>query len=162
MKRLISLVVVLLVILACKAGEPQKFEVSKLLMKFNTKTEQTHSFYGAGDFIINQSTIDCTPMKISRLISIQGDRLTIDGGTEYETIFKIATCTYDKGKVFVDRGTMELYHLSCNELIENELSPWTSIITIQKVKDGTRCKTIITIPSYDKDGVMCQCTILQD
>lgn len=162
MKRLISLVVVLLVLLACKAGEPQIFDVSKLLMKFNTKTEQTHEFYGAGEFIINEGTIDCTPLKIPHSISIRGDRLTIDSGTEYETIFKIVNCTYAKGKVFVDRGTMELYHLSCNELIENELSPWTSIITIQKVKDGARSKTIITIPSYDKDGVMCRCTILQD
>jgi hypothetical protein len=162
MRRFLSFMVVFMISVVCMALEPQKIVVSELLMNFRTKTEQIHTFYGAGNFIVNKSAIDCTPMKTPHSISIRGDKLTIDSGTEDETIFKIATCTYNKGKVFADRGTMELYRLSCNELSDNELSPWTSIITIQEVKDGARSKTIITIPSYDSDGVMFQSITLQD
>ena len=162
MRHFLSFVVVFMVCLVCQAIEPQKIVVSRLSMSFSTRTEQIHAFYGAGDFVINKNTIDCTPMEIAHSISIRGEKLTIDSGTEDETIFKIATCTYNKGKVFADRGTMELYRLSCNELSDNEPSPWTSIITIQKVKDGTRSKTIITIPSYNSDGIMFQSITLQD
>lgn len=162
MRHFLSFVVVFMVSAACVALEPRKIAVSGLTMNLNTTIEQIHAFYGAGDFVTNKSPINCALMKVTHSISIKDEMLTIDSETEYETIFKIATCTYNKGKVFSDRGTMELYRLSCNELSDNELSPWTSIITIQKVKDGARSKTIITIPSYDSDGIMFQSITLQD
>lgn len=162
MRHFISLVVVFMVCMACKAVEPQKIAVSELLMKFSTKTEQIHTIYGAGDFVINKEPDGCSPMRVVHSVSIRGDKLTIDSGTEDEINFKINSCTYGKGKVFADRGTMETYRLSCNELDEGTPSSWTSIITIQEVKDGARSKTIISIPRYDSEGVMFQTMIFKD
>lgn len=162
MRHFISLVVVFVVCVVCKAIEPHKTNVSELLMTFSTKTEQIHSFYGAGDFVANKESVGCSQMRVVHSISVRGDKLTIDSGTEDEISFKVNSCTYGKGKVFADRGTMEVYRLSCNELDDNIPSSWESVITIQKVKDGTRNKTIITIPRYDSEGVMYQTAILQD
>lgn len=162
MRHFVTFVVVLLVCMACKAVGPQKIAISDLLMKFSTKTEQIHAFYGAGDFVTNKAPSDCDIMRVAHTISIRGNKLTIDVGTEDEITFNISSCTYSKGKVFADRGTMEVYRLSCNELDEDTPSSWASVITIQKVKDGARFKTIISIPRYDSDGVMFQNMILQD
>lgn len=162
MRHFVTFVVVFMVCMACKAVEPQKIAVSELSMRFATKTEQIHSFYGAGDFVINKEPSDCEVMRVVHTISVRGNKLTIDGGTEDEIAFNISSCSYSKGKVFADRGTMEVFRFSCNELEENSPSSWTSIITIQKIKDGARTKTIISIPRYDSDGVMFQNMILQD
>ena len=162
MKRLIPLVVVLLVLTTCNAGEPQKNALSKLSMKFSTKTEQIHRFYGSGDFVSNSEPVDCTEMRVEHSISIIADKLYIDKDTENEEIFKINSSTYAKGKVFADKGTVETYRISCKKLIVDEPSPWVTTITIQKVKDGVRNKTIVSIPSIDSDGVMFQNTILKD
>ena len=87
-------------------------------------------------------------------------KLTIDAGTEDELSFKITSCSYEEGKVFVDRGAVEVYRLVCQELDENIPSKSTSLSTIQKVKDGARAKTIITIPQYDQYEAMFSITIL--
>lgn len=162
MRRLISLMVVFMVCVSFKAVEPQEITISGLLMDFTTKTEQIHSFYGAGDFVINKTSPDCDEMRMAHSVSVHGGKLIVDEGTEEEIDFKITSCTYSKGKVFADRGTMEVYRLICNELDGNTSSLWTSSITIQKVKDEGRSKTIISIPRYDSDGVMYQNMILKD
>lgn len=162
MRHFISLVVVFMVCMVCKAVEPQKIAVSELLMKFSTKIEQIHNFYSPGDFVINKNPCDCEPMKAAHSISVRGDRLSVDGGTEDELSFKVISCTYEKGKVFADRGEVETYILSCSELDDDIPSKSISNISIQKVKDGARSKTIISIPRYDSDGVIYQNMILQD
>lgn len=162
MRHLISLIVVFMVYAVCNAVEPQKISVPELLMKFSTKTEQIHSFYGAGDYVIGKEPIDCNPMRGIHSLSVKDGKLTIDSGTDDEIVFKVNSCIYSKGKVFADHGTMEVYRLSCNELDDGTPSSWVSAITIQKVKDGARNKTIITIPRYDSEGVMYQTTVLQD
>lgn len=162
MRHLFSFMVVLLVCTVCRAVEPKEIAVSNLSMRFNTKIEQIYTFYGAGDFVINNEYTDCSPMKVSHTIHITGKRFVLDKGTENETNFNINSCTYTNGNVFADRGTMEIYRFSCNKIKDNATSSWTSIITVQKVKDGVRAQTIISIPSYDSDGVMCQNTILRN
>lgn len=160
MKRFVSLVVVFMVCVVCLALEPKEIAVIDLTMSFKTKTEQTHWLYGAGDFIINKDVVDCKPLPIAHSVSISGGKLTVDAGTEYELSFKVTSCSYEVGKVFADRGSVEVYHLVCQELDENIPSKWTSLITIQKVKDGARAKTIITIPRYDEYGAIFSITIL--
>lgn len=78
MRHFISLVVVFVVCVACKAIEPHKTNVSELLMTFSTKTEQIHSFYGAGDFVANKESVGCSQMRVVHSISVRGDKLTID------------------------------------------------------------------------------------
>ena len=160
MRRFISFVAGLLVCSACVALEPQKIAVSELSMSFDTKTEQIHSLYGASDFVINKDAIDCNPMQVGHSISVKACKLTVDAGTEDELSFKITSCSYEEGKVFADRGSNEVYRLVCQELDDNIPSKWISIITIQKVKDVVRAKTIITIPQYDVYGAMFSITIL--
>ena len=154
MKRFVSLVVVFMVCAVCLALEPKEIAVIDLTMSFKTKTEQTHWLYGAGDFIVNKDAADCKPLPVAHSVSISGGKLTVDAGTEYELSFKITSCSYEGGKVFADRGNIEVYRLVCQELDENTPSKWSSIITIQKVKDGTRTKTIVTIPMIDVYGVI--------
>lgn len=160
MRRLISLVVELLICSVCVALEPQEIAVSTLSMSFETQTEQIHWLYEAGDFIVNKDAADCDPMQVEHSISVKEGKLTIDAGTEDELSFKITSCSYEEGKVFADRGAVEVYRLVCQELDENIPSKWTSLITIQKVKDGARAKTIITIPRYDEYGVIFSITTL--
>ncbi len=154
MKRFVSLVVVFMVCVVCLALEPKEIAISALSVSFKTKSEQTHWIYGAGDFIINKDVVDCKPLPVAHSVSISGGKLTVDAGTEYELSFKVTSCSYEVGKVFADRGSVEVYHLVCQELDENIPSKWSSVITIQKVKDGTRAKTIITISRYDEYGVI--------
>lgn len=160
MRRLISLVVELLICSVCVALEPQEISVSTLSMGFETQTEQIHWLYEAGDFIVNKDAADCDPMQVEHSISVKEGKLTIDAGTEDELSFKITSCSYEEGKVFAGRGAVEVYRLVCQELDENIPSKWTSLITIQKVKDGARAKTIITIPRYDEYGVIFSITTL--
>lgn len=160
MRRLISLVVELLICSVCVALEPQEISVSTLSMGFETQTEQIHWLYEAGDFIVNKDAADCDPMQVEHSISVKEGKLMVDAGTEDELSFKITSCSYEEGKVFADRGAVEVYRLVCQELDENIPSKWTSLITIQKVKDGARAKTIITIPRYDEYGVIFSITTL--
>lgn len=160
MRRFISLIVELLICSACMALGPQEIAVCTLSMRFETQTEQIHSLFGAGDFVVNKDVEDCDPMQVEHSISAKEGKLTIDAGTEDELSFKITSCSYEEGKVFADRGAVEVYRLVCQELDDNIPSKWISIITIQKVKDGVRAKTIITIPRYDEYGVISSITIL--
>ena len=154
MRRFVSFVVELLVCSACMALEPQEITVGTFSIRFKTQTEQIHFLFGAGDFVVNKDAADCDPMQVEHSISVKEGKLTVDAGTEYELSFKITSCSYEEGKVFADRGTIEVYRLVCQELDENIPSKWSSVITIQKVKDGARAKTIITIPKYDEYGVI--------
>lgn len=160
MRRFVSLIVKLLVSSACMALEPQEITVGTFSMRFETQTEQIHSLFGAGDFVVNKDATDCDPIQVEHSISVKEGKLTIDAGTEDELSFKITSCSYEEGKVFADRGSNEVYRLVCQELDDNIPSKWISIITIQKVKDGVRAETIITIPRYDEYGVISSITIL--
>lgn len=160
MRRFVSLIVELLVCSACMALEPQKIAVGTLSMYFETQTEQIHSLFGAGDFVVNKDATDCDPMQVEHFISVKEGKLTIDAGTKDELSFKITSCSYEEGKVFADRGSNEVYRLVCQELDDNIPSKWIFIITIQKVKDVVRAKTIITIPRYDEYGAISSITIL--
>ena len=160
MRRFVSLIVELLVCSACMALEPQKIAVGTLSMYFETQTEQIHSLFGAGDFVVNKDATDCDPMQVEHFISVKEGKLTIDAGTKDELSFKISSCSYEEVKVFADRGSNEVYRLVCQELDDNIPSKWISIITIQKVKDVVRAKTIITIPRYDEYGAISSITIL--
>lgn len=160
MRRFVSLIVELLVCSACMALEPQEIAVGTFTMCFETQTEQIHSLFGAGDFVVNKDAADCDPMQVEHSISVKEGKLTVDVGTEDELSFKITSCSYEEGKVFADRGSNEVYRLVCQELDDNIPSKWISIITIQKVKDGVKAKTIITIPRYDEYGVISSITIL--
>lgn len=160
MRRFVSLIVELLICSACMALEPQEIAVGTLSMRFETQTEQIHWLFGAGDFVINKDDADCNPMQVVHSISVMDGKLTVDAETDDGFSFKITSCSYEDGKVFADRGAVEVYRLVCQELDENIPSRWISIITIQKVKDGARTKTIITIPRYDEYGVISSITIL--
>ena len=47
------------------------------------------------------------------------------------------------------------------EVIDDSIpSKWVSVVTIQKVKDGARTKTIVTIPQYDEYGVISSILIM--
>ena len=160
MRRFVSFVVELLVCSACMALEPQEISVGTFSMRFETQTEQIHWLFGAGNFVINKDDADCNPMQVAHSISVMDGKLTVDAETDDGFSFKITSCSYEDGKVFADRGAVEVYRLVCQELDENIPSRWISIITIQKVKDGARTKTIITIPRYDEYGVIYSITIL--
>ena len=160
MRRFVSFVVELLVCSAFMALEPQEWLLTGVGMMFKTQTEQIHWIFEACDFVVNKDAADCDPMQVEHSISVKEGKLTIDAGTEDELSFKITSCSYEEGKVFADRGAVEVYRLVCQELDENIPSKWTSLITIQKVKDGARAKTIITIPRYDEYGVISSITIL--
>lgn len=160
MRRFVSLIVELLICSACMALEPQEIAVGTLSMRFETQTEQIHSLFGAGDFVVNKDAADCDPMQVEHSISVKEGKLTIDAGTEDELSFKITSCSYEDGKVFADRGSVEVYRLVCQELDDSTPSKWVSVITILKVKDGARTITIITIPGYDEYGVISSITTL--
>nr|DAV81676.1 MAG TPA: hypothetical protein [Caudoviricetes sp.] len=158
MRRLLSLVIELLVCLACVALEPQEIAIDTLSMSFGTQTEQIHSLYGAGDFVINKDATDCAPMLVEHSVSVREGKLSIDAGSEDELSFKVTSCSYEVGKVFADRGDVDVYRLVCQELDDNV--PSKLVITIQKAKDGARTETIVTIPRYDEYGVLSSIMIL--
>lgn len=160
MRRFVSLIVELLICSACMALEPQEIAVGTLSMRFETQTEQIHSLFGAGDFVINKDAADCNPMQVAHSISVRDGKLTVDAETDDELSFKITSCSYEDGKVFADRGSVEVYRLVCQELDDSTPSKWVSVITIQKVKDGARTITIITIPGHDEYGVISSITTL--
>lgn len=158
MRRLLSLVIELLVCLACVALEPQEIAIDTLSMSFGTQTEQIHSLYGAGDFVINKDATDCAPMLVEHSVFVREGKLSIDAGSEDELSFKVTSCSYEVGKVFADRGDVDVYRLVCQELDDNV--PSKLVITIQKAKDGARTETIVTIPRYDEYGVLSSIMIL--
>ena len=58
MRLFVSLIVELLVCLACMALEPQEIAVGTFSMRFETQTEQIHWLFGAGDFVVNKDAED--------------------------------------------------------------------------------------------------------
>lgn len=160
MRRFVSLIVELLICSTCMALEPQEIAVGTLSMRFETQTEQIHWLFEAGDFVIDKDDVDCNPMQVAHSISVRDGKLTVDADTEDKLSFMITSCSYEDGKVFADRGAVEVYRLVCQELDDSTPSKWVSVITIQKVKDGARTKTIITIPEYDEYGVISSITTL--
>ena len=160
MRRFVSFVVELLVCSACMALEPQEIAVGTFSMRFETQTEQIHSLFGAGDFVVNKDAADCDPMQVEHSISVKEGKLTVDAGTEDELSFKITSCSYETGNVFADRGSVDVYRLVCQELDDSIPSKWVSVVTIQKVKDGARTKNIVTFPQYDEYGVISNILIM--
>lgn len=157
MRHFVTLVVWLLVCAACKAIEPQKIAVNNVTMSFYTDIEQNHRLYGAGDFVAKTEVGDCAPMKVFHSISVRLGKLTIDADEDTEAIYKINSCKYVAGSVFKDRGTQDIYTLSCSDD-----DGGLATICISKVKDGNRSQTIVSIISYDKYGVPANITTLHD
>lgn len=147
MRHFVTLVVWLLVCAACKAIEPRKIAVNDVKMSFYTDIEQNHRLYGAGDFVAKADD-DCNPMKVLHSVSVHLGKLIIDADEDTEAIYKINSCKYVAGSVFKDRGTQDIYTLSCSD-DDGELAT----ICISKVKDGNRSQTIVSIISYDEYGV---------
>lgn len=157
MRHFVALVVWLMVCTTCKAVEPQKIAVNGVTMSFCTKIEQTHRLYGAGDFVARTTNDDCAQMKILHSVSVHLGKLTIDAGEDTEAIYKVNFCTYIAGSVFKDRGTQEIYTLSCSDG-----DGGLATICISKVKDGDRSQTIASIVSFDEYGVPFNVTTLHD
>lgn len=157
MRHFVTLVVWLLVCATCKAVEPQKIAVNDVMMSFYTNIEQNHRLYGAGDFVAKTDNDDCTPMKVLHSVSVHFGKLTIDADEDTEAIYKVNSCTYIAGSVFKDRGTQEIYTLSCSDA-----DGGLATICISKVKDGDKRQTIVSIVSYDEYGVPFNVTTLHD
>lgn len=157
MRHFVTMVVWLLVCTACKAVEPHKIAVNDVMMSFYTNIEQYHRFYGPGDFVAKTANDDCAQMKILHSVSVYLGKLTIDAGEDTEATYKVNSCTYAAGSVFKDKGTQEVYILSCSDD-----DGGLATISISKVKDGNRNQTIVCIIFYDKYGVPANVTTYHD
>lgn len=162
MRRFCSFMVVFMVCAVVKAVEPLKINLPEFKMSFQTTTEHIHWLYGAGDFLINGEPLDCGAMKVTHKIVVENGKFFVDKGTDDELSFNISSCTNTQGKVFKDRGTVDVFLLSCCEISDGTPSTFVSTISIQKVKDGKRVKTIVYIPIYGEYGVLSQCIVLTD
>lgn len=155
MRHLISLVVVLLVSITCKGLERKEIAVSNLSMVVKTSTEQIHWLYGAADFVTkNDDRMDCdaSTMDESKTFTISNQVLYIDKGADDEDSFKIVSCTFTKSKVFADAGLSENYRFVVKPITDDKASAFTTFITIEKVTNAGKTKTIVTIPAIDEDG----------
>ena len=155
MKHFISLVVALLVCATCSGLERKEIAVSNLSMVVKTTTEQTHWLYGAADFVTkNDDRMDCdgSTMDVGKTFTISNQVLYIDKGTDDEGSFKIVSCTFIKSKVFADAGLSETYRFVVKPIDDGKVSQFTTFITIEKVTNAGKMKTIVTIPSIDEDG----------
>lgn len=155
MKHLISLVVVLLVCATCRGLERKEIAVSNLSMVVRTTTEQTHWLYGAADFVTGKDDrMDCdaSTMDESRTFTISNRALYIDKGTDEEQKFQIVSCTYTKGNVFKDAGVSETHRFVVKPIDEGKVSSYSTFVTIEKVTNAGKTKTIVTVPAMDTDG----------
>ena len=163
MKHFISLVVVLLLVCAtCRGLERKEIAVSNLSMVVKTTTEQTHWMYGAGDFVTNKDDrLDCdaSTMDEGRTFTISNGALYIDKGTDDEEKFKIVSCTYTKGNVFKDAGLSETHRFVVKPIDGGKVSPYSTFITIEKVTNAGKTKTIVTVPVVDVDGRLYSVTV---
>lgn len=162
MKHFISLVVVLLVCATCRGLERKEIAVSNLSMVVKTTTEQTHWMYGAGDFVTNKDDrLDCdaSTMDEGRTFTISNGALYIDKGTDDEEKFKIVSCTYTKGNVFKDAGLSETHRFVVKPIDGGKVSPYSTFITIEKVTNAGKTKTIVTVPVVDVDGRLYSVTV---
>ena len=69
------------------ALEPKEIAVGTFPMCFETQTQQTHTLFGAGDFVVNKDAADCDPLQVEHSLSVKQGKLTIDAGTEDELSF---------------------------------------------------------------------------
>lgn len=163
MKHFISLVVVLLLVCAtCRGLERKEIAVSNLSMVVKTTTEQTHWMYGSGDFVTNKDDrLDCdaSTMDEGRTFTISNGALYIDKGTDDEEKFKIVSCTYTKGNVFKDAGLSETHRFVVKPIDGGKVSPYSTFITIEKVTNAGKTKTIVTVPVVDVDGRLYSVTV---
>ena len=162
MKHFISLLVVLLVCATCRGLERKEIAVSNLSMVVKTTTEQTHWMYGAGDFVTNKDDrLDCdaSTMDEGRTFTISNGALYIDKGTDDEEKFKIVSCTYTKGNVFKDAGLSETHRFVVKPIDGGKVSPYSTFITIEKVTNAGKTKTIVTVPVVDVDGRLYSVTV---
>lgn len=154
MRHLISLVVVLLVSITCKGLERKEIAVSNLSMVVKTTTEQTHWMYSAADFVTkNEDRMDCDANTLwnDNTITVLNGTLFLNKGSEDEQKFKIVSCTYTKDKVFADAGVSETHRFMVNP-INDGVSKLLTFITIEKVSNAGKVRTIVTIPAIDVYG----------
>lgn len=154
MRHLISLVVVLLVSVTCKGLERKEIAISNLSMVVKTTTEQTHWLYGAADFVSkHEDRMDCDANTLwnDNTITVLNGTLFLNKGSEDEQKFKIVSCTYTKDKVFADAGVSETHRFMVNP-INDGVSKLLTFITIEKVSNAGKVRTIVTIPAIDVDG----------
>lgn len=155
MRHLISLVLVLLVSITCKGLERKEIAVSNLSMVVKTSTEQIHWLYGAADFVTkNEDKMDCDANTLwnDNTITVLSGTLFVNKGSEDEQKFKIVSCTYTKDNVFADAGVSETHRLMVNPISEDGVSKLLTFITIEKVTNAGKARTIVTIPAIDVDG----------
>lgn len=145
MGRFISSIVVFIVCIVCKAVEPQKMNIDKLSMEIKTYSEISHFLYGSADYITNSDPSECDNIQNHHSIVITGENLIIDDSEKY----KITSCTYCSGAVFKDKGTEEVYSINCTKT-DDEGFQSQKQITVIRVRDGYRKKTIIHFISYDE------------
>lgn len=154
MRHFISLIVVLLVSITCKGLERKEIAVSNLSMVVKTTTEQTHWLYGAADFVSkHEDRMDCDANTLwnDNTITVLNGTLFLNKGSEDEQKFKIVSCTYTKDKVFADAGVSETHRFMVNP-INDGVSKLLTFITIEKVSNAGKVRTIVTIPAIDVDG----------
>lgn len=154
MRHFISLIVVLLVSITCKGLERKEIAVSNLSMVVKTTTEQTHWLYGAADFVSkHEDRMDCDANTLwnDNTITVLNGTLFLNKGSEDEQKFKIVSCTYTKDKVFADAGVSETHRFMVYP-INDGVSKLLTFITIEKVSNAGKVRTIVTIPAIDVDG----------
>lgn len=154
MRHFIPLIVVLLVSITCKGLERKEIAVSNLSMVVKTTTEQTHWLYGAADFVSkHEDRMDCDANTLwnDNTITVLNGALFLNKGSEDEQKFKIVSCTYTKDKVFADAGVSETHRFMVNP-INDGVSKLLTFITIEKVSNAGKVRTIVTIPAIDVDG----------
>lgn len=162
MRHLISLVVVLLVSVTCKGLERKEIAISNLSMVVKTTTEQTHWLYGAADIVSkNDDKMNCdgSTMDMGKIFTISNQVLYIDKDSDDEVSFKIMSCTFTKSKVFADAGLSETYRFVVKPIVDGKASTFTTFITIEKVNNAGKTKTIVTIPAIDEDGRLYSVTV---
>lgn len=162
MKHLISLMVVLLVSTACKGLEHEEIAVSTLSMVVKTTTEQTHRLYGAADFVMkNDDKMDCDANTLwnDNTFTISNETLHINKGTDDEQKFHIVSCTHTKENVFKDAGVSETHRFVVKPIDGGKVSPYSTFITIEKVTNAGKTKTIVTVPAIDVDGRLSSVTV---
>lgn len=162
MKHFISLVVVLLVCATCRGLERKEIAVSNLSMVVKTTTEQTHWLYGAGEFVTNKDDrLDCdaSTMDESRTFTISNRTLYIDKGSDDEQKFQIVSCILTRGNVFKDAGVSETHRFVVKPIDGGRVSTYSTFITIEKVTNAGKTKTIVTVPAIDVDGRLYSVTV---
>ena len=155
MKHLISLVVVLLVSITCKGLEHEEIVISDISMVVKTTTEQTHWLYGAADFVAkNEDEMNCDAKTLwsDNVFTVDNGFFYKNKGGEFEEKYKIVSCTYTKDNVFKDAGVSEIHRFLVKPIDDGKVSQFATFITIEKVTNEGKARTIVTIPDIDMGG----------